>query len=72
MNKKEQRRKSIKNSTLNSMRKALKGKVEQLVLCKGELFYCVKGKFLDDTVWPVSHNAAEEESKFFKVPWSEE
>lgn len=64
--------KSTRSMTLNLMRKALKGKVDQLALCKRELFYCVGGFFIQDTIYPVSHEAAAEEARFFDCPLSEE
>ena len=59
-------------TALDAKRKALKGKVSQLVLCKGELFYLVDDKWLEDTVYPVGQKTAAKEAKFFKVAWSEE
>lgn len=62
---------------LNEKREQLKGKVNYLVLCKGELFYLLKdgekmGNSPKDTVYPVSSAVASKEARFFGVAWSEE
>jgi hypothetical protein len=63
---------------LEKKREQHKGNVAELVLCKGELFYCLKdgdgrmGSGPDDTVYPVGPKIVEKEAAFFGCVWSEQ